>query len=107
MIYGVFINTAEKGEELVFVSDDRATAVAYEEDLRTALRVQDPDGTQIDCYTLSEEEVRRDLAEREFYKTLTEEQKQDIIEVDGRRFVRAIWERRQHDESAGGSSKEV
>lgn len=31
----------------------------------------------------------------EFYNTLTDEDKADLIEIDGKTYIRKIWERRQ------------
>ena len=49
-------------------------------------------GTFVDCYTRSDEETDRIERAKAIYDTLTDEQKNDIIEVDGRKYIRAIYE---------------
>lgn len=48
--------------------------------------------TFVDCYTRSDEETERIEKAKTIYDTLTDEQKNDIIEVDGRKYIRAIYE---------------
>lgn len=89
-MYNVFLST--RGiEELVF-RGTLAEASKYENNLRKECRRIDPDGTEMDCYSMSDEDMEKAAKSIKVWDSLTEEQKQDIIEVDGHRYVRAIYE---------------
>ena len=49
-------------------------------------------GTFVDCCTRSDEETEKVENARALFDPLTDEQKKDIIEVDGKRYIRAIYE---------------
>lgn len=91
MLYHVF--KAYKGEaELINTFEDKMDAARFEDELRKVLRRIDPDGAVLDCYTRSSEELERIRANAERWDQLTEEQKHEFIEVDGKTYVKAIWE---------------
>lgn len=50
-------------------------------------------GITVDYGVLSEEEYNQQMEKAEFVRNLTEEQKNDIITVNGRRYVRAVYEK--------------
>ena len=47
-----------------------------------------------DVWTKSDEEIEKAQAAKEFFDTLTEEDKKDLIEVNGRKFIRKAYERK-------------
>jgi hypothetical protein len=47
----------------------------------------------MDCYTISGAEMRKAEEAKEYWDTLTEEEKHDYIEVDGKKYIRKIYER--------------
>ena len=74
---------SERGsEQVVFISQDRK-----------ACRHIDPEGVELDCFVRSAEEADRISEARAFYESLSYEDKHDFIVVDGRTYVRKIWER--------------
>lgn len=46
-----------------------------------------------DVWTKSDEEIKKAQAAIDFFETLTEEDKKDLIEVDGRKYIRKVYER--------------
>ena len=64
-----------------------------EDALRQECRKADPDGVEIDCYVISGEEAQKRAENRNFWDTLTEGDKNDIIEVNGRQYIRKVYER--------------
>lgn len=90
-MYNVYLST--KGNtELVF-RGSRKEASKFEDNLRKECRATDPDGVEIDCYVKSDEQIQKETEAINFWNTLTEEDKKDIIEVNGRRYIRKIYER--------------
>lgn len=51
------------------------------------------DRTLVDCYTISESEKNKREEDSKFYDSLTEAQKAEIIDVDGKKYVKAVYER--------------
>ena len=91
MLYHVL--KANRGEaEIVYTTEDKMLAARFEDALRKELRKLDPDGAVLDCYMRSEEELERWDAAAERWAKLTEAEKHDFIEVDGKKYIRAIWE---------------
>lgn len=79
-------------ETRVIDCKDVHQANKIEDATRRLLRIADPNGIENDCYSISEEEYLENKKAREVFNTLTDKEKQDIIEVDGKRFVRKIYE---------------
>ena len=50
------------------------------------------DRTVVDCFVKSESELKREKEISDIWDNLTEEQKSDLIVVDGHTYVRAIYE---------------
>lgn len=48
-------------------------------------------GSFVDCYCVSDEEERKKKHGRELWESLTDEEKADYIEIDGRRYVRKMY----------------
>lgn len=89
---------SERGEEqVVFISSDLKEITEKEYILRKACRHIDPEGAELDCFIRSAEEADRISKAHAFYNSLTAEEKSDFIVVDGRTYVRKIWERNHPD----------
>lgn len=73
---------------IISVLTDNIEALNECEDLRKTYK----DKTIIDCYVLSEKDIEKIEKAKERYESLTETEKQDIIEVDGRKYIRALYE---------------
>lgn len=65
-------------------SGTKAECVKYENELRKTYK----DRTRIDCWTQKKE----DENPYDLYNSLTPEEKQDIIEVDGKKYIRKMYE---------------
>lgn len=87
---------ARRGEsQIVHTSTDLKELSKMEDSLRKACRRFDPHGTELDCYiarSRSEEEVNKLRIMTALYNSLTDDEKHDYIAVDGRTYVRKIWE---------------
>ncbi len=79
-------------EEITFITYDLSEANRRCDELRRECRRKDPDGAIIDCYVLSESQAKKNAEAKAIWDTLTEEEKHDYIEVDGRTFIRKIYE---------------
>ena len=91
MLYALILST--RGNEEVVAVGTREEMVKREDPLRKECRKYDPDGAEMDCYIISEAEARKVEEGKKLWESLTEEDKKDIIEIDGRKYVRKIWER--------------
>ena len=89
-MYNVYLSTRGV-EELVF-RGPLEEASKYEDDLRKACRASDPDGAELDCYMQSDEDIQKEADAISFWDTLTEEDKKDIIVVEGREYIRKVYE---------------
>lgn len=74
--------------DVVFATDDKMEAAEYDSNLRKQLRKIDKDGALVDCYIKNTDEK----IDASLYNSLTEEEKKDIIEIDGHRYIRKMWE---------------
>lgn len=88
--YALILST--RGNEDVVAIGSKEEMQAQEELLRKECRAKDPDGAEMDCYILSETELKEREASRQRWETLTEDQKHDYVIVNGRKYVRAIYE---------------
>lgn len=89
--YAVILST--RGVEEIHYIGTLERCRIQEEWLRKACREKDPDGVEMDCYTISMAERSRIEEANAYWDALTEEEKQDYIEVDGKKYIRKIWER--------------
>lgn len=89
-MYNLFL--AIKNEKELVFRGTLEEAVKREEALRKECRKSDPNGVELDCFVWSDEQIEKakDTAKR--WDALTEEQKKDIIEVDGKKYIRALYE---------------
>lgn len=80
-------------ETVKFVTEDKRQAVRYEHELRKTYK----DRGIVDCYTMSEKEIEEAEEQaresKKIWESMTEEEKNDIIEVDGKRYFRKIYEK--------------
>ena len=81
----------------LYSSDDKMDCCRYADDMRRQYRRKYGDDffVIIDCSVRSEEDLENERKIKDFWDSLTEEQKHETIEVDGKRFVKAIYEARQ------------
>ena len=75
-------------ETVMFATDDKMEASKFENELRKTYK----DRTIVDCYVKSEEEIDRAKRAKERYEALTEAQKHEFITVDGRTYIKALYE---------------
>ena len=80
-----------KAGELAYEGSDYKVTVRYSADAAV------PEGAELDCFIRSAEEADRISEAHAFYNSLTAEEKSDFIVVDGRTYVRKIWERNHPD----------
>ena len=90
MTYALILST--RGNEEVVGVGTREEMAKREASLRKECRKVDPDGVEMDCYIISELEAKKREEGRQLWDSLTNEEKNDIIEVDGKEYVRKIWE---------------
>lgn len=76
--------------QTVLFSGTQEECLAFEDAHRKSYN---HDRTTCDCFTRSESELNQIEDNRRFYETLTADQKADFIVVDGKKYVRAIYER--------------
>lgn len=89
MYYLFFVNRLNK--EIV-ASGTLEDMVAAENELRKECRKIDPDGVEVDCFIRSDEELEDSRKAKERWDALTDEEKQTYIEVDGKKYVKALYE---------------
>lgn len=79
------------GEELVAEGDREEIQAKYEA-LSKECRKKDPEQIVVSCYMKSEKQIKKAKEVCDRWDELTEEDKKDIIEVDGRKYIRKIYE---------------
>lgn len=87
-------------EEVFFSTEDRMEACRYSDDLRKKLRKIDKTGGICDCYIKDDEEKVDTSLFDSLFDSLTKEEKKDIIEIDGHRYIRKMWEALHDDRLA-------
>lgn len=90
MKYYVYLNT--RGVQEVVFEGTKEECSKYEASLRKEISRKDPDRVEMDCYTMSEEQISEMLEAKERWSKLTKEQKHETVTIGGREFVRAIVE---------------
>ena len=84
------IGKPEMAENVIF-SGTQEKCASYMQNKRS--QVKKGLGIMVDYGVVSEEEYKQQQERAELVRNLTEEQKNDIITVDGRKYVRAIYEK--------------
>lgn len=79
------------GEELIAEGDREEIQAKYEA-LSKGCRKKDPEQIVVSCYMKSERQLAKEKEVCYRWDELTEEDKKDIIEVDGRKYIRKIYE---------------
>ena len=86
-MYHVILNT--KGtEEAVYITESKEEAQTQCDSLNRLT-----DGVEMGAYIRTSEELERIATAKDFYNSLTEEEKHDYIEVDGKKYIRKIYEK--------------
>lgn len=91
----VVFYSCKGSEEIPVFFGTEEEAAKMEDELRKECRKADPDGSWQDVYTRSMAEIRKIEAAKAAFDQLTDEEKADIIEVNGRRYIRKVWEAKQ------------
>lgn len=91
MLYVLILST--RGHEEIQTIGTLEEMTKREDALRKECRRVDPDGTEIDCYLISEAEAKKRYEASVFYDSLTKEQKEETIIVDGKKYIKAIYEK--------------
>lgn len=81
-----------RGREEVVSHGSFADVSKAENDLRAVLRLNDPEGVESDCFIRSDAQLRADQRRKDLFDQLTYEEKHDYIVVDGRKYIRKLWE---------------
>lgn len=79
---------------MIYSSEDKQKCVRFEIQKRQEYRkVYGPEYFSfIDCFTRSEKELEESRIIKETWDKLTPEERKDKIEVDGKQYIRAIYE---------------
>ena len=75
--------------ETVLFTGNQQECTEYEHEKRKEYK----DRITVDCCVISEEEHRKALSNKEFYESLTGDEKKETIIVNGREYNKAIYER--------------
>ena len=89
MLYVLILST--RGQEEIQTIGTLEEMTKREDALRKECRRVDPDGTEMDCFLISEAEAKRRFEAAEFYDSLTKEQREETITVDGKKYIKAIY----------------
>ncbi len=81
-----------RGREEVVFRGSCAEASKAEDELRAVLRINDPEGVESDCYVRSDAQLQAIQRRKDLFDQLTDEEKHDYIVVDGKKYIRKIWE---------------
>lgn len=74
-LYALILNT--RGVEKVVFVGSRTEASKKEDALRKECRRVDPDGAEMDCYVMSEQEAREREENKKLWDSLTDEEKEN------------------------------
>lgn len=79
---------------MIYSSEDKKDCARMEVEKRQEYRkVYGPEYfCFIDCFTRSEKELEESRSIEEAWNKLTPEERKEMIEVDGKRYIRAIYE---------------
>ena len=97
MLYVLILST--RGHEEIQTIGTHEEMTKREDALRKECRRVDPDGTEMDCFLISEAEAKRRFGAAKFYDSLTKEQREETIIVDGKKYIKAIY-LKNHPEEA-------
>ena len=90
MMYNLYISL--KGSKKLIARGTKEEISIKEDEIRAELRKEDQDGALIDVYVMSDAEIEKLEKARNLWDTLTEEDKKDYIVVDGKKYIRKIYE---------------
>ena len=89
-MYNVFL--ANKLEKNLIFRGTKEEAHEVCENLRRECAKTDPQGIVSGAFVLSDEEIEKSRTAAQIWDTLTDEEKADKITVDGRTYIRKIYE---------------
>lgn len=89
-MYNVFLSV--KGDETLVYRGSFKQVNNYEDTLRDEIRKHDPDGEELECYVISDEQIEKRVAAIEKWENLTEEEKNDHITVGGWQYIRSVYD---------------
>lgn len=95
MKYFVLLNT--RGIQEIVFEGTKEECSRYEDSLRKEIVKSDPDKVEMDCFVLSAWEIEKMNEAKTRWESLTDEQKQGYVYVDGRKYIRAIHEANKED----------
>jgi hypothetical protein len=73
---------------ILYSSEDKMACAKVEDEQRKKYK----DTTMVDCFVKSQSQIDKERKMKEVWDNLTDEQKKDTIEIDGKTYVRAIYE---------------
>ena len=93
-MYTVFEVYKGSEKRAIFSDSDKMACARFEEEKREEYRQKYGNDffSIIDCYTRSDEELEEERRIAERWDRLTEEQKNETIEADGKTYIKAIYE---------------
>lgn len=91
-----YVYLLSKGSErvLLWSGEDKLQAAKVADAERRKCRKADPDGVVMDISMTSDEEQAREKAAADMYAGLTEEERRDVVEIEGQKFAKAILRER-------------
>lgn len=90
-MYNVYYADRE-GKHLVQRTDNLIAARETEDWIRSELRKIDPELLEHNSFTISDEEIEETEAAKKRWDALSDEEKETFIIVDGKKYVKAIYE---------------
>lgn len=93
-MYTVFESFKGQERRALFFDNDKMACTRFEEEKREEYRRKYGNDffSIIDCYTRSDEELEKERKTAERWDKLTEEQKQETIEINGKTYIKALYE---------------
>ena len=89
-MYSVFLSV--KGDETLVFRGSFMEVNDYEDHLREEIARLDPEGDKLDCYVISDERLQKRVDAIEKWNSLSQEEKEDLVTVNGRKYIRSIYD---------------
>ena len=89
-MYNVFLSVG--GDETLVYRGSFKQVNSYEDELRSEIRAKDPDGNELDCYVVSDDQIEKRVAAIAKWEALTEEEKHDLVTVRGWNYIRSVYD---------------
>lgn len=91
MLYVLILST-RGNEEIQSIGTLEEMNKAMDE-LRKECRRLDPDGTEMDCFIISEAEAKRRKEAEDWWDGLSKKEKTETIEIDGKKYLKSIYKK--------------